>query len=201
MNTNRLTTPYDLHITLRHILNLSAKKKVAVKASGCQNCKSLFEVIPFARDCNDANIPHDSCPCSLVNLSNTQQVVKFGAQYAVDELNKELADMSTEKGECCAKLKLANITFAKQQPTSPWNMNYIIQFTVTPSKARFEVLLKRKFSSLFSSEPVFELMHDVTHIKKISELNACVPRVAAAGDEMEKRIENYDYEDYVENMF
>lgn len=54
-NLNRLTTPYDLHITLKHIINLSlGKTKLRKEAVGCPKCRSLFDEIPKVRSCFDA---------------------------------------------------------------------------------------------------------------------------------------------------
>lgn len=176
INSKRLTTPFDLHITLRHILNLSAEKKVPLKAIGCKNCKSLFDPISIGRSCSNVNIPDESCPCSLVPLKTSLKVVKLAAQHAIDVLNKNLKTMKTKSGEHCAMLSLGNITSANQQLTSKSNLNYILRFTVTPSKAQYEVLLRRKASTLFSLSPQFELLNEILHTNVDKEPIVCISK-------------------------
>lgn len=176
VNSNRLTTPYDLHITLRHILNLSVKKKFPAVATGCRMCRSLFHEIPIVRTCGDVNIPHESCPCSFEGVSVSKLIVKFAAQHAVDTLNKKLKSKKTENGEDCAILRLRNVTLAKHQLTSPWNLNYVVEFNVTPSNGQFEALLKRKFSSIVTHPPQFELLQEIVHTNIDKEPIVCVPK-------------------------
>lgn len=171
-NANRLTTPYDLHITLRHILNLSAEKKVSKKATGCPKCASLFDVIPVERSSEDVNIPDDSNPCSLQDLNVWKNVVWFAARYAVDELNKKLEPMKAEN-KTCATLYLKEVNSAHQQLTSPYNMNYIVRFTVLPSNAQFEALLRRKFSSVVMPSPQFKKILDITLLNDEKGFEVC----------------------------
>lgn len=174
-NANRLTTPYDLHITLRHILELSTGKKITKKAIGCRKCKSLFDEIHIHRRCSDVHIPHDSCPCSLQELKTSKPVVGFAANHAVNVLNEKLSRKKAQNGEKCATLKLKQVISANQQLTSQWNMNYIVHFEVTPSKARFEALMRRKFISCFEIEPEFELLQEIKQIDSNQEAIVCVP--------------------------
>lgn len=176
MNVNRLTTPYDLHITLKHILNLSGEKKVPTKATGCRNCQSLLHEIPLVRSCGDVNIPNDSCPCSLETVSKWKLVTKYAARHAVSALNKKLKSMKAANGEACSTLKLANITSANQQLTDPWNLNYVIEFVVKPSNAKFEALMERTLPSLVTHPPQFNLLQEIVHVNKESEPNICIPK-------------------------
>jgi len=157
LNENRLATPYDLHITLRHILNLSVDKELPLEASGCKECKSLFEEITLERTCNDVHIPFDSCPCSMEKLRTDDAVVISAAQHTLDDINKKLYKR-------CEKLKLGNITSVIQQLADPWTISYIIQFNVTHSRAKFETYVRRKLSSLFSDKPQFELVQRTVHV-------------------------------------
>lgn len=149
-------------------------KAVSMKAAACEKRKSLLDAIPLERSCYDVNIPHHSCSCSLKVLSVSKVSVKVAAEFAVSELKKELAKMKAPNGKRCLKLKLQNITPAKQQRTAPWHTNDIIQFTVTPIKAIFEALLIKKFSSLLKSTAQFELMREIIHVNKDKEPNVCV---------------------------
>lgn len=56
INRNRLTTPYDFHITLKHILNVTAGAKLNATSKACPNCQSIFEEISNNRSCADVAI-------------------------------------------------------------------------------------------------------------------------------------------------
>ena len=174
LNANRLTTPYDLYATLRHIINLSTDAKLETEALGCRMCKSLFSEIPIERQCSDVNIPHDSCPCSLIKLNGSEEVVQFAARHSVEILNNNLEKRKTENGERCANLKLIKVSSVYQQLTSPWHIQYIIQFEVSPSKARFEALLERKMKTLVFESPQFELMQAIV---PLNNEPYCIPNL------------------------
>lgn len=171
VNVNRLTTPYDLYATLRHIINLSTGKKLETKSLGCRMCKSLFYKISMDRRCIDVHIPHDSCPCSLEKLNGSEEVVQFAAQHSVEVLNQNLT--KTKTGQKCAELNLFNVTSAYQQITSPWHIQYIIQFEVSPTLARFEALLERKMKTIVFESPQFELMQAIVQLEPEGPI--CVP--------------------------
>lgn len=194
-NANRLSTPFDLHITLRHILSISTKKSVLLKAVGCPHCRSLFDEIPECRRCKDAAIPIDSCPCSFEGTKVKKKVIQLAAQHALEIVNKKLQTERAENGERCATLKLKAVVEAREKMASEWDIVYIVRFTVTPTKARFEAFMRRKFSA-FSLKPKFEMIQEIVHMNKIREPK-CVPE---SGTAIAKRFdidydENEDYED------
>lgn len=49
INRNRLTNPYDLHLTLKHILELSDRTTKLPPAKSCESCQSLFLEMPWNR--------------------------------------------------------------------------------------------------------------------------------------------------------
>lgn len=55
-NTNRLTSPYDLHATFQHILSEKHEKHY-------QYGQSLFSEISKSRSCVEAGNPEHFCPC------------------------------------------------------------------------------------------------------------------------------------------
>jgi hypothetical protein len=198
INKNRLTTPYDLHITLRDILRASVKKKGLLKAVGCRHCRSLFKDIPINRRCQDAAIPVGSCPCSYQKMTKVKKVIKLAANFAVDALNKKREGMKDEDGKTCTKFKLKRITDAQEQVISQLDIVYIVRFTVSPSKAHFEANVKRKFSTLFSTTPKFELLHEVVQMNENTEPNICVSESESSE---EKKLTRRFEEEYEEEDF
>ncbi|KAJ8938629.1 hypothetical protein NQ314_011409 [Rhamnusium bicolor] len=64
-NANKLTSTYDLYMTLQDILNMSVDKfHYNISSSmACTKCSSLFSEIPENRTCEDAGIPVEWCTC------------------------------------------------------------------------------------------------------------------------------------------
>jgi Protein of unknown function (DUF229) len=191
-NSNRLITPYDLHITLLHILNLSVKKSVLLKAAGCSQCQSLFDEVSECRRCRDVAIPKDSCPCSITKLSVSKKVVKYAVSFAVNALNEMLQTMTSANGEKCSQVSLVNITSAHEQLGSR-EINYIVRFTVTKTNAEFEAFMRRKTSTLFSMKPKFEMIQEIVNMNE--KISMCVPESSGSPSGSVERRFNYEYYD------
>lgn len=56
INQYRLTTPYDFHNTLNHILSLTSGAKINASSNGCLNCQSLLEEVSNNRSCSQVGI-------------------------------------------------------------------------------------------------------------------------------------------------
>ncbi|XP_014223435.1 uncharacterized protein LOC106650121 isoform X2 [Trichogramma pretiosum] len=134
-NARSLTTPFDLHETIRDMMDLSRlKSKQQQQSSNEVNIPSspspsksskvprgisMFGHIPSTRSCESAGIPEHWCMCRIRNSVNTNDTrVVATAEFLVSELNRMLEPHSPK----CAKLQLANVVDAKavseQQPTS-----------------------------------------------------------------------------------
>ncbi|CAG9761091.1 unnamed protein product [Ceutorhynchus assimilis] len=69
-NTRKLTSNYDLYMTLQHIFKLSGISEEVSQSLACPQCRSFFEKIPDDRSCEEAGIPEIWCTCSQ-NLTKT----------------------------------------------------------------------------------------------------------------------------------
>ncbi|KAM8706165.1 hypothetical protein ACLKA7_010446 [Drosophila subpalustris] len=65
LNRNRLTSNYDLHNTLKHIVELGQlpSSPKLPKASDCPQCQSLFYPVKEIRTCAEAGISEHYCTC------------------------------------------------------------------------------------------------------------------------------------------
>lgn len=61
-NTRKLTTMYDVHETLRNILNFSGS---VIEYSSPERGESLFSDVSNTRNCSDVGVPDSMCTCSL----------------------------------------------------------------------------------------------------------------------------------------
>uniref|UniRef100_A0A1I7UIS0 DUF229 domain-containing protein n=1 Tax=Caenorhabditis tropicalis TaxID=1561998 RepID=A0A1I7UIS0_9PELO len=123
-NSEKLTTPFDIHSTLLDILNFSLNSEEEeispeegeeeIQNASQHRSLSLFRRIPTDRTCAQAGIEPHWCTClSWQNAMQTKEDRKLSRRIAnavVREINKEI---SVEK-DLCAPLKLAKIIDAKK---------------------------------------------------------------------------------------
>ena len=105
-NSNRLTTPFDIHETLLHTLHLDRNKPHKDKMG---RAFSLLEKVPANRTCSSAHIDMHWCTClKQFELDSSDAHVQKSARALVQVINKE-----TEKvRDQCAKLKFKAIQHA-----------------------------------------------------------------------------------------
>ncbi|KAI8493385.1 hypothetical protein Bbelb_287820 [Branchiostoma belcheri] len=104
-NEERLTTAFDFHKMLQHIMDYPGDP-ASFKGHGI----SLFQEIPLNRTCEDASIADHWCTClQSVPVDNKDQIVQEAADFAVSYMNK-LTEMHRS---LCAELSLDNITHAE----------------------------------------------------------------------------------------
>ena len=157
INTQRLTTPFDIYETFKDFLQYDGAGVGDVKQRGI----SLFKEIPLSRSCKDADIAPHWCAClDWKSISPNDPIVKKAIQAALDTINGYTAPYRDE----CALLSVQNVTtsskleanekFLKFKETdhdggiykifmTNNNTNdiilYQISFTTSPSGASFEV--------------------------------------------------------------
>ncbi|KAH8255547.1 hypothetical protein KR038_005553, partial [Drosophila bunnanda] len=112
-NRNRLTSPFDLHNTLRHILNLKAlNPKEMVSLMSCRNTQSLLHLVPFNRSCEEACIGLHSCSCDDFELLPND----MGAYHLAKSLVSHINFWMLKKGFNlhCQRLRLSNLDYAER---------------------------------------------------------------------------------------
>uniref|UniRef100_A0A5S6R433 Sulfatase N-terminal domain-containing protein n=1 Tax=Trichuris muris TaxID=70415 RepID=A0A5S6R433_TRIMR len=113
-NSKRLTTPFDLHATLKSLWNFPPP----LLGDLANRDISLFSEIPPSRDCTNADIPAHWCSClSWKKLPKDALVVWFIAIELVKAFNGRLK----EQEKLCSMLKLHSILEAYvTQPTDEY---------------------------------------------------------------------------------
>ena len=107
-NSELLTSHFDIHATLQHLLNFPHKNLVNSKFG-----KSLFEdLAPFNRTCADAGILEHWCTCqNYQELKIDDALVLKAANTVVNFINSKNAEFQLGK-ENCEKLALKAIVRA-----------------------------------------------------------------------------------------
>ena len=137
VNENRLISPYDLHVTMKHILKLYGKYDGELSAESCDECQSLFNEVPHNRSCSDAAISKVWCGCSSFNETDHKSaIVEKVANYAVKVLNTDMSHLKS-----CAKLKLNTVSSARESKHGS-TTDYLVSFDVLPSKGQMEATIR-----------------------------------------------------------
>jgi hypothetical protein len=97
LNSRKLTTPFDIHETLKHILNFdsSSSSRSFLRGKKIPRGISLLKNIPTNRSCEDAQIEAHWCSCLNWIELNINSSLKF----------------ETNMNESPKKLEMKNITF------------------------------------------------------------------------------------------
>ncbi|XP_058788866.1 uncharacterized protein LOC131662900 [Phymastichus coffea] len=106
-NTQHLTTPFDIHATLKHILNFEKPKEADLS----NRAISLFDKIPIERTCADAFIEPHWCAClTWQEISVDQPIVQRAAKFFVEFLNF----YTGEHRDICQKLHVGQVMWASK---------------------------------------------------------------------------------------
>lgn len=104
INSQRLTSPFDIHETLRDIVKYKPKSTES-NSRGI----SLFQEIPPERTCSHADIDNHWCAClKWQPISQNSQTVKISAEKLTEFIN----NLTRSKREDCHILSVQNITSA-----------------------------------------------------------------------------------------
>ncbi|XP_039953121.1 uncharacterized protein LOC120770039 [Bactrocera tryoni] len=138
INQRRLTTPYDIYATMKHILEVAEPKNEFPYLNGTIHGVSIFRDIPEDRTCNDAGIPEHWCACVPYEIVPTKDgLAKNVTALVLDEMNQYLVNKNIS-GKC-AELKLETINSVEMKMIKiPNESTYRISFEANPEKARFQ---------------------------------------------------------------
>ncbi|XP_050316762.1 uncharacterized protein LOC126750947 [Bactrocera neohumeralis] len=137
-NQKRLTTPYDIYATMKHILEVAQPEMEFPKLNGTMRGISIFREIPENRTCNDAGIPEHWCTCVPYEIVPTKDgLAKNVTLLVLKDINQYLVNKNIS-GKC-AELKLEKIDSAEMKMIKiPNESTYRISFEANPEKARFQ---------------------------------------------------------------
>ncbi|KAH8334204.1 hypothetical protein KR059_007457, partial [Drosophila kikkawai] len=113
LNSNRLTTPFDLYNTLRHILNLKASVPKELKSTmNCRLSQSLLHLMPFNRSCEQACIGLHWCGCNEFALVENNFDAYYLAKTFVSFINYWILKNNYNKH--CHRLLLSHLDYVER---------------------------------------------------------------------------------------
>ncbi|KAH8329052.1 hypothetical protein KR074_002639 [Drosophila pseudoananassae] len=109
INQHRLCSNFDIHNTLKHIIELGGTPDgpVLPKAFDCPTCQSLFHVLPEDRACAQAAIDDHWCTCEPYILIPDTDWTKQISRSVIDRMNEYF--VAKNLTELCSKLTLDHV--------------------------------------------------------------------------------------------
>ncbi|KAH8292448.1 hypothetical protein KR054_010118 [Drosophila jambulina] len=136
-NRNRLTSPYDIHATLKHILRLDTPPEQLPRPESCPTCHSIFEEVAWSRNCAQAGIEELWCGCDeVIKLPLADARITAMSTQLVEYINEFVA--SKKGAEKCHRLRVGQVVSLQKRG----NTNaYLLQLYAQPGDAFFEAAL------------------------------------------------------------
>ncbi|XP_041448154.1 uncharacterized protein LOC111070500 isoform X2 [Drosophila obscura] len=177
LNRNRLTSSFDLRMGILSIL-VQVRPQLRSRSWSCEGCRSIFEVVPSDRGCDDAKIPYHSCACNSYVPVPISDIVQRLATAVVQRMNEFLTqlDLNFE----CGKLYLRKVLSAKL----PVHLDgvgmgiYQLEFITSPNGGKF-----RSFVRMDDTSKLIEI-----ELEGISRLNSYRNESYCVKDAMAKKI-------------
>jgi len=173
-NSDKLTSPYDLYLTLRDTVEGESKEGTP----SCPNCRSLLTPIPWDRSCDDAGIPYEWCTCQQHIEIEIDEVVTKAAPHIVYRINEILSEIPVadiEVGYRCAELEFKSVKKAlKRIPYSEDEFtynDYIITVQTTPGNQLFEGNIRH---TIEENVEKFEILGVISRVNKYGQESECV---------------------------
>lgn len=167
INAERLTSPYDVHVTLKELLGIEANGTKA-----CPTCQSLFQDVPWNRSCTDAGVTDHWCTCAEYKVLSTESgPVRNIARFVLGQLNS-LVDNGKSylvNGTKCASLSIKKILSLRSKVFSKkfsGYEEYVILFETLPGNALFEATVAHKHT--------FKLMDTISRVNAYGGQSKCI---------------------------
>ncbi|EDV50158.2 uncharacterized protein LOC6545908 [Drosophila erecta] len=151
VNQNRLSSSFDLYMTLHHLLQLNATSmadfRPKLQASQCKLCQSLFFQLPLDRNCSHAGIREKWCSCEPTETVTNQILIKKVAREVVRHMNEHLRYRNLTK--LCQSYTLKKVLYMDRRLALTDDSledeqlhTYQITFDTNPSSAHFEATVQ-----------------------------------------------------------
>ena len=173
INTNLLTSPFDIYATVRDLTCLDSINNK--EPSDLDRSISLLNKISSARNCEHIGISDHFCTCvqNWKYRSVYKQDVFQAATFSIESINK-IAEVQSTK---CVKLSLSKILYAEKLIKNT-DALYKIQFVTLPNYGIFETLLtNKKMDSAYEfTSDLFSIRsrHDISRIDAYGEQPKCI---------------------------
>ncbi|XP_017076017.2 LOW QUALITY PROTEIN: uncharacterized protein LOC108111158 [Drosophila eugracilis] len=143
LNRNRLTSPFDLHNTLNHLLSLNTSNTNELSPlQYCSTCQSLFHLVPQNRSCDEAGIGMNWCACNeFVPLPNDDRSYFLG-KLLVFHINKWM--LKRRFNRFCQRLQLLELDYMEEAISNDDGQEgtYSLRIRTFPIQGVFEATIR-----------------------------------------------------------
>ncbi|CAG9865418.1 unnamed protein product [Phyllotreta striolata] len=168
-NVHRLTSPYDLHLTLRHVLELGGAPG-GRGAEGCPTCRSLFEPAAGDRSCAEAGIAQHWCTCSDFRESRVSgKAAAALADFALKAI-RGIVGASSE-GRLCADFAARKVVNVRLSTGDGGGRKFAVFHVETEPMAVFESTVSYVGDVAAAR---FTLSGDISRLDRYNEHSQCV---------------------------
>ena len=191
INSQRLTSPYDIHETLRHILNFNNLSRFDSVSNKTIRGRTLLEEVPSNRKCTEAGVAAHWCICMNWRAVSTANRFVYGAakqliasinaitephrrKCSMISLNKIVSAVLYSPSEEVLKFKKSQ-DFDGRNPefTDTFAMSeqyYQVTIETSPGLAKFEATVKYSLlTKTFSVEKT-----EISRINKYGDQPICI---------------------------
>lgn len=178
-NQHRLTTPYDLHETLKDLLDVRGIRNNVLRErrNNTRRGISLFRRIPESRNCEQAGIPAHYCTChnKLVQTSLRSSIVLGLSRRLVSHINQVLLKPVSTK---CHSLKVHEVVSAQYEQAissvisknGNWTQrDYTLSVMTVPGLAIFESTMRYNLALGRT-----DIVGDVSRLNVYANQSSCV---------------------------
>ncbi|KAG8331504.1 hypothetical protein J6590_039850 [Homalodisca vitripennis] len=168
-NRNKLTSPFDLHLTLQDVLYGEHDNGTR----SCPDCVSMFDEVPWNRSCHDVGVTEHWCTCYEYRMLTTQDVsVQAMVRFTVGEINMLLENGQDmlENNTQCATLSVKQVMSVRSK-TYEHKLgyhDYVVLFETLPGQALFEATVR------LSDSGQFKLLGTVSRINAYGSQSKCM---------------------------
>ncbi|XP_013115158.2 uncharacterized protein LOC106092779 [Stomoxys calcitrans] len=144
LNQNRLTSPYDVHVTLKHLAMMSLGKNESIDLPlSCSTCQTLLATVLEDRTCSMAGIEDHWCTCTpFETLDKDSEEMANITQLVIDEMNNYLN--RSVYADQCVPLLLKRVVEANLRLDLHQDVHYLplqeyrMNFETSPNDALFD---------------------------------------------------------------
>lgn len=169
LNRRRLTTPYDLHVTLRNILQISSGSSMESGCEACPQCTGLFYEAIEHRTCANAGVHEKWCSChNLVSVSHQEYGAAYSIKLAVSYIQNITKAVNTTKCMKCSTLQLKTVLRTHKHVDYLNNeTSYVVAFEMSPGNVAYEASVKE-------DENGFHIIQPTQTISEYNTRGSCV---------------------------
>lgn len=175
LNTERLTNPFDIYMTLQDILRLDNTSYQVTPSPACPKCHSLFQEVNENRTCREASIYRHWCLCSVLGyISNDSPIVQEAAKFIIFKVN-EIIKNDAYASKYCSLYNLKQIFWSRKSylyVNEDGNHIYhlVVMLETTPF-ATFEATVGVPAEEPF--KPLFELLGSISRTNVYKKYTMC----------------------------